>query len=198
MLGNDVVDLTDGDALDGATHRRFDERVFAPSEREAIERSPFRERLRWALWAAKESAFKAAKKLDPRIIFSPRRFEVRVGSDEACAVIHGDSRWTVRLRQHDGALHAVALAAAAEPCKSIDGFVRVAADSVDLSRAVRRLAIERLAQRLDVEADRLAVARSGRIPYVLLDGRPAPIELSLSHHGAVVGFAALLTMEQQA
>ena len=35
MIGNDVVDLGDADTRPGAQHRRFDERVFAPSERRA-------------------------------------------------------------------------------------------------------------------------------------------------------------------
>jgi len=191
MLGNDVVDLADREAAAGATHARFDERVFAASEREAIERSAFPERLRWTLWAAKESAFKAARKIDPRIVLSHRRFEVAVEDDHACTVTHGASRWTVRTRCHDGAVHAVAVAADAARSESIDGFARVASTDADLSAAVRRFAIGRLAARLGVEPGRLEIARRGRIPFVLLDARPALLELSLSHHGAVFGFAAL-------
>jgi hypothetical protein len=54
------------------------------------------------------------------------------------------------------------------------------------------LAIERLAVRLDTDPSRLAIVRRGRIPVLLVDARPSPIELSLSHHGGVVAFAALL------
>ena len=198
MLGNDVVDLADRDTLSGATHTRFDDRVFAAAERQAIARSACGERLRWRLWAAKESAFKAAKRVDPRTVFSPRRFEVLVVDDEVAAVIHGASRWTVRVRQSDEALHAIALASGTEIAEPVHGFVRVAPDETDLSRAVRRLALDRIATDLDVEVDRLAIGRHGRIPYVLLDGRPAPLELSLSHHGGVIGFAAALRTSGEA
>jgi len=192
MIGDDVVDLADGDAAGGARHARFDERVFASAERDAIALCSFPERLRWTLWAAKESAFKAARKLDPRIVFSQRRFEVAVAGD-ACTVTHGELRWNVRTLCRDGAIHAVALADGAEPRDAIEGFARVGSSEGDLSAAVRRLATDRIAAWLDVAAGRIEIARRGRIPFVRLDGRPAPVELSLSHHGGVVGFAAIAT-----
>ncbi len=192
MVGNDVVDLADRETAAGATHPRFDDRVFVDSEREVIARSHHPERLRWTLWAAKESAFKAARKKDPRTVFSKRRFQVAVESDERCIVRHGDSHWTVRTRFDGDAIHAVALDAEGLQGDSIEGFGRVAASDAELSAAVRRMAIERLAAKLDVAPGRLAIVRRGRVPLVLLDDRPSLIDLSLSHHGTVVGFAALI------
>src|SRR5437867_200164 len=62
MLGNDLVDLGDADSCAAALHARFDGRVFDPVEREWIAASPHGERVRWLIWAAKESAYKAARK----------------------------------------------------------------------------------------------------------------------------------------
>ena len=79
MIGNDVVDLRDPETRPGAQHARFDARVFAASERLALERSRDAGRLRWILWAAKESAFKAARRCDPATVFAPSHFVVELG-----------------------------------------------------------------------------------------------------------------------
>lgn len=60
------------------------------------------------------------------------------------------------------------------------------------SRAVRQLALERIAVRLDIEADRLSITKQGRIPQLRLDGALCAADLSLSHHGRVVAFACRL------
>jgi hypothetical protein len=76
MLGNDVVDLWDPETRPGAAHPRFDVRVFDPTELAALARSRAPNQLRWVLWAAKEAAYKAAKRMDPTTLLSPRRFVV--------------------------------------------------------------------------------------------------------------------------
>jgi hypothetical protein len=50
----------------------------------------------------------------------------------------------------------------------------------------------RFAVRLGVDPETFTVERRGRIPFVVAAGSAAPIDLSLSHHGRVVGFAALV------
>ncbi|MFB3117247.1 MAG: 4'-phosphopantetheinyl transferase superfamily protein, partial [Myxococcota bacterium] len=73
LVGNDVVDLHDPETLQEALHPRFDARVFTSVELEALSvsapASASRHELRWTLWAAKESAYKLAKKLDPSVRF---------------------------------------------------------------------------------------------------------------------------------
>jgi hypothetical protein len=49
-----------------------------------------------------------------------------------------------------------------------------------------------VAPRLGVAADELRIVRQERIPRLQRRGAPLPIELSLSHHGRFVAFAALL------
>ncbi len=64
-IGNDVVDLSDPETRQQGLHPRFDERVFDPRERALLGDSDSPHVLRWAFWAAKESAYKALKRLDP-------------------------------------------------------------------------------------------------------------------------------------
>lgn len=73
-VGNDLVDLADPQSQPDAIHPRWDERVFTPEERETLFQDGDPHTLRWLLWAAKESAFKAAKKLDASVWFQPRAF----------------------------------------------------------------------------------------------------------------------------
>lgn len=81
MLGNDVVDLEDVDARPETFRRRFEARVFADEERRAIAEDEDPQACRWAHWGAKEAAYKLARQLDPRFVFSPiklvARFEPR-------------------------------------------------------------------------------------------------------------------------
>ncbi len=77
MVGNDVVDLR-ARIVAGPRHPRFDARVFAPSEHRALRESAEPDALRWAFWAAKEAAYKVAKKLDDEAVWSPVRFVVRI------------------------------------------------------------------------------------------------------------------------
>jgi phosphopantetheinyl transferase (holo-ACP synthase) len=190
MLGNDVVDLRDPEAQPGATHPRFDERVFDGLERAWLGNRGSPTSLRWTLWAAKESSFKAARKIDPRISFSPARFAVRALHRGRARVVHAGRSFAVRIAREDGMVHAVAFASRAPGGRRVSAAHRL--ETGDLSDAVRRLAIERLAPLLGVEAGRLSIASRGRIPSLLVDGRPTAVDLSLSHHGAVAAFAALV------
>lgn len=80
MLGNDVVDLRDVDAQPESFRPRFDERVFSPLERRAIERDAHPHARRWAHWAAKEAAYKLARQVDPAFVFSPGSLVARFGA----------------------------------------------------------------------------------------------------------------------
>src|SRR5512140_1470404 len=75
-VGNDVVDLADPEARLDGLHPRFATRVFTAAERALLEACADRRSLHWALWAAKESAYKTLKQLEPSLAFSPRRLEV--------------------------------------------------------------------------------------------------------------------------
>ncbi len=79
MLGNDVVDLEDVDARPETFRSRFDLRVFAEEEQRAIAADPDPQARRWAHWGAKEAAYKLARQIDARFVFSPATLVARFG-----------------------------------------------------------------------------------------------------------------------
>lgn len=185
MLGNDVVDL--GDRECESRHSRFDDRVFGAPERAAITRAGASERMRWVLWAAKEAAYKATRRLDPATIFSPRRFEVELDENLHGHVCHPSGRCRVVIEIRDTCLHAIATADGRDPERVARATARID-DERHASKAVRALALRDLSERSGHPAAHLVVARQGRIPHLeMSDG--AILALSLSHHGRFVAYA---------
>ena len=188
MLGDDVVDLGDPDAAPGAVHPRFDARVFAAPEREWLAASGRPSRARWWLWAAKEAAYKRARRLDPALPFHPRSFVVELDATARRGRVCGPGgEAQVRLARAGDALHAVAFGAGDDEARIAWG-VAALAQGADPSLAARALATARVAARLGARAQALRVERRDRIPALRLpDGRA--LALSLSHHGRFVAFA---------
>lgn len=198
MVGNDVVDLRDPESRCESLHPRFDTRVFSEGERAAIGDADDSERVRWKLWAAKEAAYKLVRKFAPTTVFSPQLFQVKLSGDTGATVDHEDSCCTVRYTENDGALHAVATSGVAEPSTVVTGWRRLEAGEIASgdpdapSQAVRALLCERIAEQLGVAVSELEVRRQGRVPFLFVNGEPAPVDLSLSHHGDWLGFACEL------
>ncbi|MFO0691102.1 MAG: 4'-phosphopantetheinyl transferase superfamily protein [Myxococcota bacterium] len=216
MLGNDVVDRLDVDARPETFHRRFDARVFTPAERARLAADAVRDpvptagpmpgpALRWAHWAAKEAAYKLLRQRDPAFVFSPIRLEACFDAPCAGGPLGATRRGRLRVVSAPGPelelasfetpdfVHVLALPAGADWQDVVTAVEPLAgplfeADE-DPSRAVRRLALRRIAEALGVEAARLAIGRRGRIPTLELDGEPTSMALSLSHHGRFVAFA---------
>ena len=187
MLGNDVVDLADPEALEAALHPRFDGRVFAAGERARLAAAGAgRSALRWALWAAKEAAFKAARQQDPGLPFHPRAFVVDGG-----LVRHGARCFRVRMLRSADALHAIALPAERSLRRAA---ARVAAlpPGASPGAAARALARGVAAALLGADAEELEIVRDGRVPRLLRRGAPCPVALSLSHHGRFAACAVAL------
>jgi len=189
MVGNDVVDLGDVDARTGARHPRFDERVFAPSERRRIAASADGEQLRWILWAAKESAYKLARRGDARAVFAPTRFVVELDDRRRGCVRHAGRTYPVRVTLDGDCVHVVATLPDIRDV--LAGTRRIAARRDGAaSREARELAIAAAAMRLRVDARALTITREKRIPRLRLreGGREVAL-LSLSHHGRFVAYA---------
>jgi len=109
LVGNDVVDLMDAEARPEQLHPRFDERVFTAAERDRIATGGCPHQTRWALWAAKESAYKVAKKLDSRTRFSPACFVAELERDGTGVIRHRDKNYTVAIVQSKQYVHAIAV-----------------------------------------------------------------------------------------
>jgi len=205
MLGNDVVDLLDPDADPSTLSVRFDERVFSGAERDQLVRARDEASERWCLWAAKEAAYKLARKLDAAMIFSPVRFHVEVdaaepgGTERTGRVHHESLDCELRLWCDHESVHALVVRSGQDdPPARFDvahGVVRLPEGDADLAspdgpgRLARRLARVEVARALGVPAEKIEIRREQRIPIVYRDGRPADVDLSLSHHGALVAWA---------
>lgn len=185
-IGNDVVDLRDPEARPGSVHPRFDARVFTGEERRALEEGPAPERLRWTLWAAKESAFKAARKLDPDVRFLPRRFAVRMLGELRAEVRHGIGRFHVWLEQARDWVHAVAAPAGEGRRPPGSRVERLGEDGPGPSARVRELALEVVAPLLPEEDVGARIVSRLGVPELWSGGRRLPLDLSLSHHGELV------------
>lgn len=214
MIGNDVVDLGDCETRAGAQHPRFDARVFAPCERRALEGGRSGQGLRWILWAAKESAFKVARRDDPTTVFAPSRFVVELDRDLQGRVRHRGRDYAVQVSVNREVVHAVATrsrsggggvwAACRFRAAGVSGSAGTAEGAVP-GRAAREFAASEIARLLAVSASHLRFARRGRIPELQpsesarsqLDlARLASLErclgrlaVSISHHGRFVAYA---------
>ena len=193
LIGNDVVDLHDPESRPGAIHNRFDARVFTFDERETLSDSASAHELRWTLWAAKESAYKVAKKLDPAVRFLPRDFVVRRITEGRAVIIHETGPFDVRLRRTDewvGAVATLTVANAPWTHRPITaGIERLEVPGADPSRTVRELACAALALGMNLPPGQVQIAADQGIPVAFWRSRRLPVDLSLSHHSRFVAWA---------
>ena len=199
MLGNDVVDLKDPETQAGMQHPRFDLRVFAQEERARIARSGAPERLRWIMWAAKEAAYKVARKLDARAVFAPSRFVVRADERLRGEVELPEGRRIPLVVRADAEfVHAIASDRADFERELVEGLGALGPCTArDESRRAREFATLGLARELGRPAEQLSIEKRGRIPQLLLAGVDAAVDLALSHHGRFAAFACELTQPLQ-
>ena len=193
LVGNDVVDLHDSESRPDALHARFDVRVFTFDELEALSASASVHELRWTLWAAKESAYKVAKKLDPAVRFLPRDFLVRWVAERRALVIHETGSFEVRVERTDEWIWAVATHTAAGAASTehqvSTGIERLEAPGADASQSVRELACAALGSRMDLPPGEVRIGADRGIPVALWRNRRLPVDLSFSHHGRFVAWA---------
>lgn len=207
FIGNDVVDLRDPEALPTGPHRRFPGRVCAEEELARIHEAADPMRMLWVHWAAKESAFKAFRKLDPAVRFLPRQFrvELRNGCDGGTRygfVEYARHRAAVEIADCDDHVHAVARVLGTNaPGEStyfwqLTTYVRRFSPAPCAANAPsafgRFLLIRAVAERLGCAEHEVRIERGGRSgdpPRVRVRGADVPIQLTLSHHGRLVAYA---------
>lgn len=73
-LGNDIVDLLSPDIQQKYLDQRFLQRVFTAQEITTIQNHTNKNQVLWAIWAAKEAAYKACQKQFPALIFAHQKF----------------------------------------------------------------------------------------------------------------------------
>jgi len=199
IVGNDIVDLGDAETRIEKLHPRFIGRVFSAAERQRIFSSRDTRMLLWAHWAAKESAYKALKKLDPGTVFSHSAFVVDLGGHAGHTwshghVLHAGRRIELAVEYRDDWVHAVANLAASDRTQALQlEGVSILPAGADPSAQVRAFALAQIAGRLGCGAG-LEIAGS-RPPRLLHHGARLQADISLSHHGRRVAFAAAVRPE---
>jgi phosphopantetheinyl transferase (holo-ACP synthase) len=191
-VGNDVVDLRAPHVQPAALHPRFDLRVFGDEERELLATTPdvkARHRLRWAMWAAKESALKHLRQFDPRLPFLPRQFAVRLDSSTRGRIVHRGTELDVALDVTPARVHAVTVGPPGGDEPSADPGTRTRVARVrpraDASTEVRRLAVREIGRLLRIRTATLEIDGAARsAPRARRDGELLPVDLSLSHDGS--------------
>lgn len=205
LVGNDIVDLRDPESRPEALHAGFDARVFTSEEREALSASACRHSLRWTLWAAKESAYKLAKKLDPTVRFLWRSFSVsRIGEGrvgEGPMLVNSldgpVDLVDVRVDRTDDYVHAIATLAVETLVRGNPyghrcaraGTERLKTTESDASRTVRDAARIAIASSVELPSEQIRIGAHRGVPVALWRNRRLPVDLSLSHHGRFVAWA---------
>jgi phosphopantetheinyl transferase (holo-ACP synthase) len=202
-LGNDIVDLADPFVRAKIRDERYLRRILTEEELAALADAAEPVLTLWAIWAAKEAAYKVVRKLDDRALFSPRRFQVDVtvlsgesslGRKAGSYVRCGDCSVPVRWEFGNGFVHCLAVHGPPDrtdaPFDSVvSRVVRFPSPLSDASRRVRELAIELIAS-MD-RSGPLEIVRSERSPpMVLMNGEPLEdVDISLSHDGHFIAAA---------
>ena len=186
VVGNDVVDLAA--ARTRREHPAFAARVCSAAELRVIDASDDRTRTLWSFFAAKEAAYKALSKLRS-VRFVPRAFAV---DEDFTCVRYADEELRLRVFEAQHFVHALAFDGAQEPLSDI-GECQEANASIEVRRLARALAARVLGEELSA----LAVLREPvphswdgyGPPRLLLRGRWAGFDVSLSHDGGCVACA---------
>lgn len=202
-VGNDVVDLKHPENQGKSRDARFIGRVFTGKERDRIAGAANPDTLLWALWAAKEAAFKVVSRDNPAACSTPRRYEILLdpsGVSEAHLAgraITPRGELALRIVLTDDYVHAVSA--------STDGdlgriFQRV--DRMDVGEApgeasafVRRQLLIEIARCLGCPLGELSIGKEPLgpgAPFVLRREQPLDVHISLSHDGRIAAFAFII------
>ncbi|MBF0225443.1 MAG: 4-phosphopantetheinyl transferase family protein [Desulfobacterales bacterium] len=209
-VGNDIVDLKSPHAIGKSWDDRFVRRVFTDQEQAIIYDSELPDQMVWALWAAKESAYKAISKLNLTTITSaPARYQVNFNSEDLQPVTFGivvppfgiDNVY-VLIQMTDTYIHCMASTQiipfieylhhgiASLPSGVNPVFGQSSAFESDL---VRRLAIQKIAHELNISPGIVSIQnirdyRGLNIPKIYIEYRPTTIDISFSHDGNYVAY----------
>lgn len=190
LVGNDVVDLGDPDNRASFARPGYVERVCTVAERRALAAAPDPERAFWALFAAKEAAYKLLVKLGEEPGLAHRSIEV--APDLASSRYQGHELG-LSVEHAEGWVHALSVLGPATPRFEVAALPPHARASA----AGRELLCRMASQVLGVPGARLSIERrpspasfDGFEPPRLCDaGVPTGLDVSLSHDGRFVAGA---------
>jgi len=208
------VDLNTPEARGKSSDARFVKKVLTPDEQRAVRRSSCSDRLLWTFWAAKETAYKAVSKKYPDISSAPSRYDVVLDLAENMSSI---TNWTpglvhtpkgpvpVRVMHHAEYVHCIGGYSRSGNLDSMEwgiGGIDLRSVSDDFMHSfseresfiVRRLAASKIAEILRCRPEDIFITRQTHCktqdpPKVYVQGRPADLDISLSHDGRFAAFA---------
>ena len=204
-VGNDVVDLKDPESIGKSRDDRFLDRVFTVEERTLIAKSTRHDTLLWALWAAKEAAYKAVSRGDPEVCSIPRRYHVILTSEDTLKqsvrlvgkVIMSHGELAIRIDANKELVHAVAAGSESDLgriCWHVDRLNGVE----DPSIFVRKKIIRTIGRYIGCPAGSLRVVKESAgpsAPSVFLGGQRLTPWISFSHDGRFTAFAFVPVFE---
>lgn len=182
-------------------------RVLTNREWHEVDKSDCPDQLLWAFWAAKETAYKAINKLYPDVSSSPGRYEVQLecGAPTVSGVVHTpEIDVPIRILFHPDYVHCVGgymgsgnLDGMAWGVGTIDAAPKsgsIESVSERESRNARQLVVSHLANILHCDPGDILISQQNHPspsgwPKVYIKGKPADMDISLSHDGRFAAFA---------
>lgn len=204
------MDLRHPDALKKNLDDRFVGRVFLPEEKRLIFSDSDPGRTLWQFWAAKETAYKIISKSHPAIHSGPLKYRVtlpegysisstlqscRTGQITCCVETPVDDV-IVAIQNEADYLHAFGCCGPITPGTMQLKVFRLDhacfADRTE-SDAVRTVLCRHLSRFWGIPAGAINVRRDPAVrgagpPVVCVSGKPASMDISLSHHGRYGAF----------
>lgn len=158
-----------------------------------------------ALWACKESAFKALKKKFGGLAFRPARFCAQIhpiadGLKEGRVIVPDEKEVFVRVYTADDFVHCIGVDEFSYLDNAVWGVERMSPLSdlahIDLSMYGRRCLLQNIADNYsldlaDMKIIRKQLRRDLKPPSLYVNGRKSLFDISLSHDGQYVAFAYL-------
>lgn len=209
-VGNDIVDLETPEARNKCRDGRFMKKILTDAEQSAVDRSDRPDAMLWAMWAAKESAYKAIAKSVPDASSAPLKYRVTIRRndtemvggrmDGAVATPHGCVAITVFF--YERVLHCIGINGHSPDTGTITlGYGKIdfsGRSERSVSRresdCVRALALADIARITGRAVGDMAIKNPGdakgpRPPVLYYNGRRDELDISLSHDGRFVGYA---------
>ena len=182
---------------------RFINRVFTPDEQKQLLDSTNPDTMLWALWTAKETAYKIASKSHAAVFSVPRAYKVNFEADlaeldenSAVSGVVETSCGPIQMKvfQTCDFVHCIGTTGTFKAIDSIIWGVQRINTSMNESFFVRKAARKSLSLYLNHNPDEIEIRRL-RGPYgleppiVYVKDRRAMIDISLSHEGRFVAYA---------
>ncbi len=188
-IGNDIVDLQ---SPEPALHSRYIAKVFTLKEQVLVRAGAVG---LWLTWAAKEAAYKAIKRLDAGVLFSPIAFEFDCADS---VVTYGHHRLPCRQIVEQDYV-AVYCAASPPVLQSMHHWIATkeefysASASESSSESVRGFGARRVGELLGIDSEQLSFSIPSttatghrNIPRLSIRGELSRHLISFSHHGRFI------------